>query len=143
MANSAHGGLQLPEVDPGWTRRQREVLDLLVEGRTNGEIAERLGITLEGAKWHVSEILSKLGVERREEAAEYWRYQNGMRMRFLRVTRGFTSTAVLRWVAIGLAAATAVAAIAIVAVMLAGGGSDEQASPVPPAAASATPEPTS
>jgi DNA-binding CsgD family transcriptional regulator len=55
------------------SKRQREVLDLVAAGRTNGEIAERLGITLDGAKWHVSEILGKLEVSSREEAAEWWR----------------------------------------------------------------------
>jgi DNA-binding CsgD family transcriptional regulator len=54
------------------TAREREVLDLLRLGLTNEEIARRLGITLDGAKYHVSQILSKLGVATREEAAA-WR----------------------------------------------------------------------
>src|SRR5207247_10296253 len=54
------------------TPREWEVLDLLRERPTNEQIAERLGITLDGAKYHVSEILSKLGVATREEAAA-WR----------------------------------------------------------------------
>src|SRR5690242_8283428 len=55
------------------TPRQREVLDLIARGHTNPEIAKRLGISLEGAKHHVSEILSKLEVTSREEAAHWWR----------------------------------------------------------------------
>src|SRR5437773_6989292 len=51
------------------TPREWEVLDLLRERLTNEQIAQRLGITLDGAKYHVSEILSKLGVATREEAA--------------------------------------------------------------------------
>ncbi|HSP55163.1 MAG TPA: signal peptidase I [Dehalococcoidia bacterium] len=51
------------------TPREREVFDLLRVGLTNEEIAERLGISLDGAKYHVSQILSKLGVTSREEAA--------------------------------------------------------------------------
>lgn len=51
------------------TPREREVLALLQRGLTNEEIAGRLGITLDGAKYHVSQILSKLGVSSREEAA--------------------------------------------------------------------------
>jgi DNA-binding CsgD family transcriptional regulator len=50
------------------TPREREVFDLLHLGLTNEEIAERLGISLDGAKYHVSQILSKLGVATREEA---------------------------------------------------------------------------
>jgi DNA-binding CsgD family transcriptional regulator len=53
------------------TPREWEVLDLLRERLTNEQIAERLGITLDGAKYHVSEILSKLGVATREEAAAW------------------------------------------------------------------------
>ncbi len=53
------------------TPREEEVLALLREGLTNPQIAERLSITLDGAKYHVSEILSKLGVSSREEAARW------------------------------------------------------------------------
>lgn len=42
------------------TPRQREVLELVARGKTNPEIAETLGITLDGAKFHVSEILDRL-----------------------------------------------------------------------------------
>jgi len=51
------------------TPREREVLALLGHGLTNEEIAHRLGISPDGAKYHVSQILSKLGVATREEAA--------------------------------------------------------------------------
>jgi Tol biopolymer transport system component/DNA-binding CsgD family transcriptional regulator len=54
------------------TPREQEVLELLREGFTNQQIAERLGIGVYGARYHVSEILSKLGVSSREEAAR-WR----------------------------------------------------------------------
>lgn len=58
------------------TPRQREVLALLAEGRTNPEIAQRLGISLDGAKWHVREVLARLDVSSREEAGEYWRREH-------------------------------------------------------------------
>ena len=58
------------------TPREWEVLALLREGLSNEEVAEQLGISLAGAKYHVSEILGKLGVESREEAA---RWQPGAR----------------------------------------------------------------
>ena len=51
------------------TDREREVLELLRRDFTNEQIASRLGISLDGAKYHVSQILSKLGVATREEAA--------------------------------------------------------------------------
>jgi DNA-binding CsgD family transcriptional regulator len=51
------------------TDREREVLELLRRDFTNEQIAQQLGISLDGAKYHVSQILSKLGVATREEAA--------------------------------------------------------------------------
>jgi DNA-binding CsgD family transcriptional regulator len=53
------------------TPREWEVLGLLRERLTNEEIAQRLNISLDGAKYHVSRILSKLGVTSREEAAAW------------------------------------------------------------------------
>ena len=55
------------------TQRQREVLDALVEGKTNAEIAERLGITVDGAKWHVGELLAQTGCGDRQALARWWR----------------------------------------------------------------------
>ena len=53
------------------TPRQWEVLRLVREGLSNEEIARRLGISVDGAKFHVSEILGKLGVSTRAEAARW------------------------------------------------------------------------
>ena len=53
------------------TPREWEVLALLRENLTNEAIAARLGVTHAAAKYHVSEILSKLGVATREEAAAW------------------------------------------------------------------------
>jgi len=98
-----------PEVK--WTPRQKQVLDLLVKRYTNGQIGEALGISLDGAKWHVSEIISILGVDSREEAADYWREYNGLPARVRRVAAGlFAGGAALRW-----AAAAGIAALAVVA----------------------------
>ena len=60
------------------TERQREVLALIAGGKTNGEIADTLGISLDGAKYHVREIMGRLGVDSREEAAEWWRAHRGI-----------------------------------------------------------------
>jgi DNA-binding NarL/FixJ family response regulator len=51
------------------TRREHEVLGLLVLGSENAEIAERLQISQHTVKNHVSSIFEKLGVENRIQAA--------------------------------------------------------------------------
>ncbi|MFD6448268.1 ATP-binding protein [Promicromonospora sp. NPDC060204] len=51
------------------TARERQVLALVAEGLTNGQIAERLFISAKTASVHVSAILRKLGVATRTEAA--------------------------------------------------------------------------
>jgi DNA-binding CsgD family transcriptional regulator len=56
--------------DPyGLTAREREVLRLVADGRSNGQIAEALFISRKTASVHVSNILGKLGVSTRVEAA--------------------------------------------------------------------------
>lgn len=53
----------------GLTKRQLEVLTLLVEGLTNAEIAERLVVSPRTAEHHVAAVLTKLGASTRHEAA--------------------------------------------------------------------------
>ncbi|HEX5140735.1 MAG TPA: helix-turn-helix transcriptional regulator [Dehalococcoidia bacterium] len=60
-----------PRHDDVLTPREWEVLSLLREGLTNEQIAGRLGITFDTAKFHVAEILGKLGVETRQQAAAW------------------------------------------------------------------------
>jgi LuxR family maltose regulon positive regulatory protein len=57
-----------PLIEP-LSEREAEVLELLVQGLSNREIAERLFITVGTVKTHVHNILGKLGVRRRTEAA--------------------------------------------------------------------------
>ena len=55
----------------GLTRREHEVLDLLVDGRTNAEIAGQLFISAKTVDHHVSAVLAKLGVPDRNVAATH------------------------------------------------------------------------
>jgi two-component system, NarL family, response regulator LiaR len=50
------------------TDRELEVLKLMVDGLNNAEIAERLVISLSTVKYHISNILMKLGVDNRVSA---------------------------------------------------------------------------
>jgi len=58
------------EPTPGYdlTPREQEVLDLLVKGYSNPDIARRLSVSRSTARAHVSQILSKFGVSNRAEA---------------------------------------------------------------------------
>ena len=58
-----------PLVRFGLTEREREILVLLAAGRSNPQIAETLFISPKTASVHVSNILAKLGVDSRVEAA--------------------------------------------------------------------------
>lgn len=53
------------------TKRENEILLLIAQGNSNQEIADALFITLKTVKTHVSNILAKLDVEDRTQAAIY------------------------------------------------------------------------
>jgi two-component system response regulator DevR len=53
------------------TERERKVLDLVAEGKTNREIGAELYLAEKTVKNYVSNILSKLGMQRRTEAAVF------------------------------------------------------------------------
>ena len=110
--------------------RQREVLDLIVAGKTNAEIGETLGITLDGAKWNVSEILTKLGLDSREESADYWRWRNRGVRKLARATRGMVAGTALK-VTAG-AAGCAVVGVAALAIWLSVGTGERAATGATP-----------
>jgi NarL family two-component system response regulator LiaR len=57
-----------PRLGHDLTRREREVLALIVKGLNNMEIAERLVVSRSTVRFHVSNILSKFGAANRAEA---------------------------------------------------------------------------
>jgi DNA-binding CsgD family transcriptional regulator len=100
------------------TPREQEVLGLIRQGFTNEQIAERLGISFAGARYHVAEILSKLGVSSRREAA-HWSPEPARARRF-----GVFGALLARITgsAVGKVAATAVVAagVGVLAALLLG-----------------------
>jgi DNA-binding NarL/FixJ family response regulator len=69
--------VRAPEAPQGLTERETDVLKLLAQGKANKEIALELYIGEKTVKTHVSNILLKLGVQSRTQAALY-AAQNGL-----------------------------------------------------------------
>lgn len=66
-----HGSESLnPDIEI--SRREREVLDLLLENLSNKEIATKLFVSERTVKFHVSNLLSKFGVQRRSDLIVLW-----------------------------------------------------------------------
>ncbi|MBL8083708.1 MAG: response regulator transcription factor [Candidatus Obscuribacter sp.] len=68
-AHSTHSFSNLPSLPEPLSPRELEVLGLLVDGLSNQEIADKLIISLATAKTHVRNILNKLAVDDRTQAA--------------------------------------------------------------------------
>jgi two-component system response regulator DevR len=60
-----------PDELAGLTNQERRVLDLIAEGMTNRQIGEQLFLAEKTIKNYVSNLLAKLGMSRRAEAAAY------------------------------------------------------------------------
>jgi DNA-binding NarL/FixJ family response regulator len=60
----------LPEATVTLTAREWEVGELMREGRSTAEMAERLGVSPVTIRRHVSLLLQKLGVDSRQAAVE-------------------------------------------------------------------------
>jgi DNA-binding NarL/FixJ family response regulator len=63
----AHDGARDPE--PEFTEREQQVIGLLAAGLTNREIGSKLYVSESTAKFHVHNVMRKLGVRRRAEVA--------------------------------------------------------------------------
>lgn len=53
------------------TPREKDILELITDGRTNRQIGESLYLAEKTVKNHITNLLTKLGMERRTEAAAY------------------------------------------------------------------------
>ncbi len=62
---------QAPDDKGGLTEQERRILDLIAEGLTNRQIGERMFLAEKTVKNYVSNVLMKLGMSRRSEAAAY------------------------------------------------------------------------
>lgn len=68
---------RISQEQTGLTGRERDILNAIVRGDSNREIANHLGLSEKTVKNYVSDILSKLGVRDRTEAAVF-ALQNGL-----------------------------------------------------------------
>ena len=69
----ASGVVRSPSSDgsPAFTPREQEVLEMLVDGRPNRQIAEPLGIAVRTVKAHVAKLMRKVGVRNRVALSTY------------------------------------------------------------------------
>jgi NarL family two-component system response regulator LiaR len=71
MMNRLRQPKQAAEPHHDLTEREMEVLRLIAAGKSNQEVADELFIGIKTVKFHVTNILAKLGVEDRTQAAIY------------------------------------------------------------------------
>ena len=66
-----------PADTAGLTRREREILKLVAEGNTNGQVARTLWVTEQTVKFHLANIFRKLDVTNRTQASR-WAHAHGL-----------------------------------------------------------------
>jgi DNA-binding NarL/FixJ family response regulator len=66
-----------PSEDPGLTKREVEILQLVAEGYSNSQLAKMLWVTEQTVKFHLSNIYRKLDVANRTEASR-WAQLHGL-----------------------------------------------------------------
>jgi len=68
---------EIPTEDPGLTRRELEILQLVAMGHSNAQLAKMLWVTEQTVKFHLSNIYRKLNVANRTEAGR-WAQVHGL-----------------------------------------------------------------
>lgn len=76
-ASSSDGGGSRPVDDLGLTKREREVAEVVAEGLSNREVANRLFISVRTVTSHLDHIYTKLGIGSRRELADLVRARQG------------------------------------------------------------------
>ena len=106
------------------TPAERRVLEELHKGGTNAEIAVRLDVSPDAIKFHISNMLAKVGLTDRHELAA-WRPEAERRHLRALVAMPIGLSALARpliWVGVGVAAVAGIAAVAVVLVVVQGNG---------------------
>ncbi|MPZ50250.1 MAG: hypothetical protein GEU75_13300 [Dehalococcoidia bacterium] len=119
-----------PRYDDVLTPREWEVVSLLREGLSNEQIADRLRISRNTTKFHVSEILSKLGMPSREEAAAWAEQERRRRHLPGLVLALLPERATVLKAGLGSAAVATVAGIVILFAIALNGKAEQTAGPL-------------
>ena len=73
MAHAMRGGRDADATTPDFTEREEDILQRIATGLSNKEIARALGISDATVKVHIKNLLRKLKLKSRLEAAMWWR----------------------------------------------------------------------
>lgn len=111
------------------TPRQVEVLKRIAQQKTNFQIADELGIGYESVKTHVSDLLGRLGVDSREEAAALWRSKPGPSNAWRRVPIGLAVLSPLKVASVAVLTLLAAAGVVFAVAATRGGAPSGTTSP--------------